>query len=165
RSARIRAVRSLARSKDDAGVQLLASVLDNDEDPFVRGNAAVALGKTKAEPATALLAAALEDDATSVRINAVRALGRVGGDLATWILGDILLDHPDRNMRWMATRALAKQHSEAALRLLELATTDSDPTVRKKVERSLAQWQSNAAAPLTPAGEAAPSQAGWPRNR
>ncbi len=141
RNARIRAVRRLARSKDDAAVQLLASVLENDEDRFVRGNAAVALGKTKAESATALLAAALEDDAASVRINAVRALGRAGGDRAIWIRGDILLYHPDRNMRWMATRALAEQHSEAALRFLELAATDSDPTVRTEVERSLARWQ------------------------
>ncbi len=52
-----------------------------------------------------------------------------------------MLYHPDRNMRWMATRALSKQDSEAALRFLELAATDSDPTVRKEVERSLAQWQ------------------------
>lgn len=141
RSARIRAVRRLARSKDDAGVQLLASVLTGDEDQFVRGNAAVALGKIKGEPAVAHLVGALEDDTVSVRINAVRALGRVGGDRATWILGDILLYHPDRKMRWMATRALAKQHSEAALRFLELAAADSDPMVHKEVERSLAQWQ------------------------
>ncbi len=99
------------------------------------------ISQTQVGPDPSLLAAALEDDATSVRINAVRALGRVGGDRATWILGDIMLDHPDRNMRWMATRALAKQHSEAALRFLELAATDSDPVVRKEVERSLAQWQ------------------------
>ena len=57
------------------------------------------------------------------------------------ILSDILFDHPDRTMRWMASRALAEQHGETARRVLEWVAQDPDPIIRAEVERGLALWE------------------------
>ena len=141
RGARIRAVQRLARATGLAAVPLLSNVLERDEDRFVRGNAAAALGEIKGESAVTFLARALEDEAVSVRLNAVRALGEVGSEEAIGILGDILLDHPDRRLRWLAARTLGEQRHEGARWFLEGAALESDRTVRTEVERSLAQWQ------------------------
>ena len=141
RGVRIRAVQQLAQAKDQDTAQLLSSVLEHDEDRVVRGNAAAALGEIKGGSAVTLLARALEDEAVSVRLNAVRALGKIGSEEAVEILGDILLDHPDRRLRWLAARTLGEQRCEGSRRFLEEAALDSDHTVRKEVDQSLAQWQ------------------------
>src|SRR5690349_1773041 len=71
---------------DDAAVESLVRTLLHEQDPDVRGAVAVAMGKmgSGGRPVKSLmieaLGRALGDEESGVRIKAVEALGRIGGE-------------------------------------------------------------------------------------
>ena len=140
RGVRIVAVRRLTRLEPDVAVDLAAKVLDRDDDPVVRGQAAAMLGKIGGGRAAGLLDETLADWEASVRIQAVRALGALGGELAAHSLGRALFDHPDQEVRLMAIDALAGNASEASRSYLQAASALRDGKVREAARQALDRW-------------------------
>lgn len=137
RGVRIVAVRRLMRLERELAVDIAARVLDHDDDPAVRGEAAAVLGQIGGDRAAILLDLAVADAEASVRIHAVRALGALGGEAAVHGLGRALLEHPDRDVRLIAAEGLAENSSEASQSYLEAAKSVRDAKVREAAEKAL----------------------------
>lgn len=141
---RLQAVQSLGNQGSAEALLALSQIVAEDELPVIRAQAAVALGRSGKEAAVAALLAALEDPDLSVRVQAVLGLARLGGADTTRILGQVLIEAPDRRLRRTALRALERSDDEAALAYLETAAADSDPVMRKLAAQSLnrqEQWK------------------------
>jgi len=118
-------------------LEKLAGMLQTDEDPLVRSRVAIALGALKDERAVSDLESALLDAHFSVRAQSIAALGQIGGERATIILGSILLnDGIDPVERVLAAQALWKQDSETALNYLQAGTSNSNEQVRMASSKS-----------------------------
>ncbi len=107
----------------------LGEALQADDDAWVRGRAAVALGALRDERAVSDLAWALGDESASVRMEATQALGRIGGDRAVWALGAALVNGPTSMERIQAAWALGKQDTDLARQLLDAAAGDPSDLV------------------------------------
>ncbi len=134
---RIEAVRKLSRLNGAVVVDALAGVLRSDEDSRVRARAATALGGFADERAVPALETAVGDETQSVRIQALRALGRVGGDRATRILGEVLLGGSDVTQRVVAAWGLGRDGGEAARSMLTAAAADPSSMVSSAASRAL----------------------------
>jgi hypothetical protein len=145
RSIRLRAVEELRRRAsrgDETAVSTLAQALAEHTDPFVRRRAATALGLVEGEESRGALKMALRDQYSSVRIRAVRGLKRLGGEMASRSLGEVLIDDPDPLVRRIAARAMAALPiSLAAQRALVMAVFDPNESVRQAAVSALAQWE------------------------
>ena len=139
RSDRIRAVRELARQKNQTAAATLAQILAQDADPLVRAQAASALAKVGGAEAADALANALKDDDPFVRIQATRGFGKLEGDRAVQALRTAILDDPDPHVRREAAPALATLRSEEARSALQAAVMDPDPSVRQAAASALAR--------------------------
>jgi hypothetical protein len=127
-------------NQGDAGTdvdraQLLSGLeraLGEAPEPLLRARAAVAMGTLRDPGAVPALEAALRDGHASVRAQAINALGQIGGEAATAVLGGVLLyGSADRAERVLAARALWKQNSEAARAYLASGAHDADEKVRR----------------------------------
>jgi HEAT repeats len=118
-----------AGATEDA-LDQISQVLREDADPLVRSRAAIALGSLGDRRGLAALEAALADRSFSVRVQAIQALGQIGGEQASQVLGDVLLYERDPQMRTLAALALHREGSPRAQRLLEAAADDPDQQVR-----------------------------------
>ena len=127
---------------------ILSQALQADDDAWVRGRAATALGSLQDERAVSDLAWALGDENASVRVEAVQALGQIGGDRAIWALGVVLVNGTTSMERIQAAWALGKQDSELARYLLDAAAGDPSDLV----------WRAS----QTPPGRAHGRSAGLP---
>ena len=142
RSARLLAMRELARKRDQTATASLAQILTQDADPTVRGEAAAALAEVGGAEAAAALPTAVGDQDPWVRMQAVRALGKVEGDRATQILGAVLMGDPDPRVRRKAAPILAAlRNEEARSVLVAAALSDPDQAVRQAVTSVLAQQE------------------------
>lgn len=100
-----------------ADAEALVSLLDSSR-PAFRSGAVKILGQLSAEPALGpqesqrirgrIVSAALGDTVPQVRVEAVRALGRLGGDQARDLLARISRDDPDQEVRYLAEILLAE---------------------------------------------------------
>jgi hypothetical protein len=108
-----------ARRKDDKAVpltdevksasgRLLALVSNRDEDPFVRANAAAALGEIGDPMATDVLVNLLGDKSSVVRTRAAEGLGELGQEQAIPPLIDLLGKSPSPNEAKVIVAALEK---------------------------------------------------------
>ena len=139
---RIVEVRDLARSGGRAAAERLASILSESDDPTVRRNAAVALGKFGDNAAArAALIDALSDDYRLSQMAAFKSLAKVGGDGATTAFVRVLSEADDPLSRRAAALALGEVPDQVARKALERATSDAHPTVVEAAEHALAQWQ------------------------
>lgn len=109
----------------------LGEALQSDDDAWVRGRAAAALGALQDERAVSDLAWALGDENASVRMQAIQALGQIGGDRAVWALGAALMNGATDLERIQAAWALGKQDSDLARQLLDAAEGDPNDLVRR----------------------------------
>lgn len=142
--ARMRAIRESARSTDQGAISSLGRVLHEDDDPGMRGLAARELGEIGGDSALPALQSALEDTEESVRIRAIRALAQIDSDRATRLLGEMLLEGPERRSRMMAAWALGNRGGPVAESYLEEALEDSDELIRQGVEHALSQMRRQA---------------------
>ena len=140
RLARIKALQRLRGLEPDTALDVLADVLANDRDWFVRRRAVKVVGEIGGEQAVDMLEDNIFGDDAPVRIQALRTLGAMRSDRTTGILGEVLLDHPSRQMRWAATQALAQHKGRTAFDFLEAAAADPDPAVRQAIDRAIAGW-------------------------
>jgi hypothetical protein len=134
---RLQAVQSLSSQGSTEALSALGQILAEDELPVIRAQAAAALGKSGNEAAVAALLAALEDPDASVRVQAVQGLGHFDGADMARILGQVLMEAPDRRLRRTALHALERLDNEAALAYLDTALADSDSVIRKLAAQSL----------------------------
>lgn len=137
RLARIKALQRLRGLAPDTALDILADVLSNEADWFVRRRAVKVVGSVGGERAFDMLEANIFGDDAPVRIQALRTLSAVKSERTTDILGEVLLEHSSRQMRWAATQALAQHKDQAALDFLEAAAADPDNAVRQAVDRAL----------------------------
>jgi HEAT repeat protein len=108
----------------------------SDPEPFVRKEAAWALGALPDRQATLPLGRALGDTSAEVRLEAACSLERIGNRRAVPTLTRLLRDSR-RTVRWQAARALAEVASPFALDELIGAVADSAAEVRVEVVRAL----------------------------
>jgi hypothetical protein len=142
RAMRLASVGSLGRRQDDGAVAELSRILAQDPDPVVRGRAALALSRPRDARATPALTAALGDQHSSVRIQAVYGLRRVEGEAAAEALGRVLLSDPDPSVRRVAASALASLRDAAAGWALGNAmSADGDASVRRAAAAAYRRWE------------------------
>ena len=132
-----------ARRGEEGAIAALAEILAWEEDSVVRKRAAAALGRVKGVEVEAALAMALGDQDSSVRVRAVRGLRRLGGEMVTQALSEVVLGDSDPRVRRVAARALAALPSQAAQQALETASLDPDQLVRQTVDRALDWWETH----------------------
>lgn len=138
--ARIRAVQTIGGTGEASSIALLEHVIVKDDDPMVRGQAAAALGQIGGKHAVSGLQAALGDPVQSVRVQAVRGLGRIGEAESAQVLGELLLHDADRRVRRRAAWSLGGMKGELARSYLEAALIDADGAVRRAADQGLERW-------------------------
>lgn len=141
---RIERLRLLAEQADGAPLPEqhrisleLAGMIRNEMDPLVRGEIVRTIAQYPAEPAAAVLRAALEDPVADVRVVCCRAWVQRGGPEAVQLLGDILARDSDIDVRLTAADALAQLGDPQAVSALGVALEDSDPALQRRVMASL----------------------------
>lgn len=105
-----------------------------DSDPWVRGNAADALGKIGNQVAVGPISELLKDEDKVVRYSAVEALGHINTSEAIDFLV-MALDDNEWSVRLSAAKSLEKSPDRRAEKALRKTAKDKNPDVR---ERSLA---------------------------
>ncbi len=130
-------------------VPLIARVLDEDTDGFVRCRAADALGHLEAADAMAILARVAEDRLDPARYHAVRALGRLG-PAACGHLVRLCVDHAEEVLRRIAAETIAHFADMAAWEALLAALAGATSCeVRKTLVEGLGRSRTGrATAPL-----------------
>jgi HEAT repeat protein len=142
-------VRLLGHTGDQRWVPRLCRALKEDADPFVRSNAADALGNLDAVDAMPLLAEVVESQGDPARYHALRALGQFG--MAAWThLTRVAVLHPEEAVRRVAAETVARAGDapawEALLRSLGDVTSHE---VRKTLVEGLGRSRMvRAAVPL-----------------
>lgn len=112
----------------DHVIQCLINALF-DEDSWVRGNAADALGKLRAADSIEALLACLRDPEKVVRFSATQALGLLAEKSAMEDLVSVLSDE-DWSVRMAAAEALGRLEDERAIVPLKRLKNDSKPDVQ-----------------------------------
>ncbi|MCS7275081.1 MAG: HEAT repeat domain-containing protein [Candidatus Bipolaricaulota bacterium] len=122
--------------------RLRATLADADEDPFVRGAAAFALGALGVRNAVPELISALRTESDSVQVGAATALGYLREPSAVEPLIALLRTGRSPQARVAAAEALGAFGSRAASALAQALLADPTPTVRQAALRGLAQTRS-----------------------
>ncbi len=134
---RARSAWALGMLEDPSAIASLRSSLRNDDNPFVRGAAAEALGHFKnPELIQDLLDAARRKDLWT-NIGAVEALGNYEGKNVVDLLCDIVRKDENWDVRAMAADALGRIKDPAAVDSLIVAMGDQEDSVRKAAAISL----------------------------
>ncbi|MCS6902656.1 MAG: HEAT repeat domain-containing protein [Candidatus Bipolaricaulota bacterium] len=122
--------------------RLRATLADSQEDPFVRGAAAFALGVLGVRNAVPELISALRTESDSIQVGAATALGYLREPSAVEPLIALLQTGRSPQARVAAAEALGAFGSRAASALAQALLTDPGPTVRQAALRGLAQTRS-----------------------
>jgi len=133
-------------SDNPAYVEMFEDYLVNDEDPIIRAVCARALGNHGGPEHAPLLADALDDESTQVRIEAARALQRIHDPTTI----DPLIEHlfppeelrgiagePDPDVRLEVARALGQYENFTVVQALIGALEDPDLSVNRAALWSL----------------------------
>jgi beta-lactamase regulating signal transducer with metallopeptidase domain len=138
------AAQVLGEREDAVAVGPLMRVVEQDDDPEVRGAAARALGEIEDPTAMDALARAIRDSHNTVRYEAARAIGKIGLPVAPPALIDALQDG-DPGVRRAAVRALGEFEDPNLVPPLSPLIRDPDPKVRRAAVRALADTETPAA--------------------
>jgi len=114
----------------------VAVELLDDDDPWVRAEAVVALDNLDREAHEADIAAAIDDDHHAVRRNAAVSLFKLRGEAMADLLLDLSHDESERVREWAAHMLGGVDEDRARSRLRGL-TDDSATVVRQTAERAL----------------------------
>jgi HEAT repeat protein len=110
----------------------------DDEDPWVRAEAVVALDRIDRTAYESHLEAALADDHHAVRRNAAISLFKIRGEDALEPLLELSRDDSERAREWAAHLLAGIEDERAKRRLTEIAADESEPkVVRSTAARSL----------------------------
>jgi hypothetical protein len=141
---RVSAVRKLGKFKQDAPIEVLCVVLQQDEHQAVRAAAAKVLGMIRAESSILPLIAALQDVSWHVRTAAVTALGKQEAQVPIEPLITALSDEDD-SVRTAAAWSIGQLGLHASIAPLIAALQDSAWQVRESAARSLGKLGAQAA--------------------
>ncbi len=133
-------IAALVASKDENSVERFIKRL-NDEDPYVRGRAALALGQRGSEKAIEPLIEHFSDEAASVRRRVAHAVSRIGSEKAIVPLIK-RLNHVDRDVRRRVASTLGRIGNEKALEPLVGCFKDEDTDVRWRAADALGRIRS-----------------------
>ena len=137
-NARVAALFALHRLGDTSLSQQLVAA-SRDDDPFVRANAAVALGLTGEPSALPVVEPMLRDPDSNVRLNAAEAAWRLGDEKGLrMLLAGSLSQYPDE--RTIATLALSARRGNLSMSTLQSKLTDMDPEVALAAARGLGKF-------------------------
>lgn len=129
----------LGRAGQRQGIPLLSEALLSDGDPLVRRAAATALVELDDPTGRTALARALLDPDASVRVVAIRGIGRLGAEPHLPTLIRILEEDPDWELRAEAAGVLAQLSDADVASALERAESqDESPFVRAAARKALA---------------------------
>lgn len=109
-----------------------------DSDPWVRGNAADALGKLGSPKSIHVLTPLLKDEDKVVRYSAVEAMGRIGTKAVVEHLVNALMDG-DWSVRLSAAKFLSNHPDQSAEDALRISSKDVNRDVRDYSMTALAQ--------------------------
>jgi HEAT repeat protein len=142
-------VRIVGCTGDQRWVPRLSRMLKEDADPFVRSNAADALGNLEAIDAMPLLAEVVEMQGDPARYHALRALGGFGPTAWNHLMR-VAIVHPEEAVRRVAAETVARAGDasawEALLRSLAMASSSA---VRKTLAEGFGRSRmGRAAVPL-----------------
>lgn len=132
-------LKALAHMNTVSVTPLLRQALNAlEEDPFVRGAAAFALGVLDVKEAGPDLIATLDSDLEALQLAAARALGRLGDTRAIAPLTKLLKEARVAEVRAAAATALASFGTATLSSLAQSLQTDASPSVRQAALQSLA---------------------------
>jgi len=127
---RWRVCRAFARLQDSTGVDMLLDALHKDPSPWVRQEAAFALGQVGSRRATqALVYAAREQKDRRVRARALEALGKIGDPEGRGVVTGHLTN-PDPELSREAALACWRMSDSTAAPYLSTASKSKDPLTR-----------------------------------
>ncbi|MDR4498174.1 MAG: HEAT repeat domain-containing protein [Candidatus Scalindua sp.] len=133
---------ALKKISDKETVPFLNAIVLNDEDPFVRYDAARALGEIRDSDSVYTLIKALENDRNwMVKAGCACALGRIGNNKAVSALKSLLITDAEAEASWArktAAWALA-EIGEGATESLVSALRDNEKSTRRRASWALIQ--------------------------
>jgi HEAT repeat protein len=122
-----------------AAADKLAEVATKDSVILVRMHAVRLLGQLPVDRAAEALHAASRDASPDVRMAAVDAWKRRGGDAAAAALVEMCSSDTNHDVRLASTRALAAFPQGAAVRAVGMTLDDPDPAIQMQATEALAQ--------------------------
>ena len=146
-SVRAEMVAALGRRGDSESTQVLAGLLDPKEDPRLRVAAVHALSGREEALGTLAGVVGTDDDLT-VRLEAIRSVGRIGSDGALDLLHTIADSQEIPRLREQAIQEMARSYPFTALPALESLVNDADETIRASVVLALSRMESKEAIAL-----------------
>ena len=133
---------ALKKISDKETIPFLNAIVLNDEDPFVRYDAARALGEIRDSDSVYTLIKALENDRNwMVKAACACALGRIGSNKAVSALKSLLITDAETEASWArktASWALA-EIGEGATESLVSALRDNEKSTRRRASWALTQ--------------------------
>ena len=141
RSKRFQAIGLTTKIGDDVASRILQQVVTEDEHPAVRAYAIRTLTGLTSDMSLPTLEMGLQDQDRAVRLEAIRAIGRIDDERAVRNLERLLFDDPDPQIRRFAVQAIGARRDENARSILERAAQDPDSGVRKMVAHTLIKWR------------------------
>jgi HEAT repeat protein len=130
------AVQELGKRKVKAALQKIAYLLEHDENPLVRDNAAFALAEINEPDAIPYLIKALKDSDSWVRKSAVKALGILKAKIAFDDVAQLIND-PSQNVRKAVARTLSQIDPIKAETYLQKLSEDPSIIVKRKAQEAL----------------------------
>ncbi len=127
---RTSAVQESGKQKIREAFDKIIYLLENDESPLVRDNAAFALGELGDKRAVPFLIKALKDPDEWVRKSATKALGILKSKEAFDAIAECLNDSSP-SVRRTAARSLAQLGDRRAIKLIEPLLSDENVLVKK----------------------------------
>lgn len=122
---------------DPANVHVLVQRLDEDQDKWVRKDAAESLEQLGGEEAVQGLLVGLEDPIKEVRLSSVRAVRKLDPAAGKTVLARLVLEDPVWEIRVQAARALGATGDPEVRPILEAALGDANEYVRSAAEHAL----------------------------
>lgn len=125
------------QSDQNAAVDTLTGIIENNPILLMRIEAAELLGNLQSDSADAALLLAVSDPESDVRLAAVRSCTRRGSTEALLALQKAIGSDTDLDVRLAATRAVSGFSGPQAVQALGLALEDTNPAIQVRAADSL----------------------------
>lgn len=142
--ARMKELRELAKNsaklpdaEKEQRANELAKAVASESDVIVRAQMMRTLGSFPSLASNSALYTGLQDSDPDIRIACCEAWGRRGGPDAAKVLGEVIVNDTDFDVRMAATRELASVKDPSAVAALGVALEDSNPALQVRAVRSL----------------------------
>jgi len=124
---------------DPLTISLLKSTLKSSEHPQARIRAVELLSKINSRDAQLAVESALGDKNPTVRQQTIELLTKRDSKETVLLLGQVILNDPDKSLRSSALNKLAKLNIKPAIAFITAARKDRDPSVRQIANQILSK--------------------------